>query len=387
MARSSQAATPAQLGSLTQRGRPHRRHCRVCELRARHPHLDGAHRRLAGRLHPLPRVRAPHLAAGRRGALGRARALARPQEPLTLRRLRRGRAHARGGRTRPLRCQGRTRAGRRTPRPPHQGVRRPRSRPRPARPRDRAPASARPSCTCVGVAAADGGPGGGRRPRHAPVRPGARRRLRRGRDLPGRRRHRHRARLDRPALLRQRPPRPARRDVHRQPQPGAVQRHQAVPRRRRARSARTPACRDPRPRPEGYRGRRRRPADGPAGDGHRARPARGVRRLPARPRRPRREPSARRRRRRGQRHGRSHRPCRARTGCRSTHHAAVLRARRHLPEPRGQPDRARRTCATCRPRCSRHGADLGLAFDGDADRCFVVDERGRARRPLRRSPR
>ena len=28
-----------------------------------------------------------------------------------------------------------------------------------------------------------------------------------------------------------------------------------------------------------------------------------------------------------------------------------------------------------------HGADIGLAFDGDADRCFVIDEKGNAVTP------
>ena len=145
-----------------------------------------------------------------------------------------------------------------------------------------------------------------------------------------------RPRLDRPALLRQRQPRPARRDVHRQPQPRAVQRHQAVPRRRRARSARTPAW--PRSATSPSSGARRPPTAARAtvtqqdllAGVRRATCAawstcRGIRPLkvvvdagngmaghtvPDRPRRP----AARRR-------------------------PAVLRARRHLPQPRGQPAR------------------------------------------------
>jgi hypothetical protein len=59
--------------------------------------------------------------------------------------------------------------------------------------------------------------------------------------------------LDRRALLRVRPPRAARGDVHGQPQPGAVQRDQDVPRRSGPDRPRHGPRRDPRP----HRGRRR----------------------------------------------------------------------------------------------------------------------------------
>ena len=52
-----------------------------------------------------------------------------------------------------------------------------------------------------------------------------------------------------------------------------------------------------------------------------------------------------------------------------------------FPQPRGQPDRAGEPPSTSRPRVVAEGADIGLAFDGDADRCFVVDEQGRAVSP------
>ena len=54
--------------------------------------------------------------------------------------------------------------------------------------------------------------------------------------------------------------------------------------------------------------------------------------------------------------------------------SALLRARRQLSESSREPDRARehgRSAGAVR----KHGCDLGVAFDGDADRMFIVDEK------------
>ena len=110
------------------------------------------------------------------------------------------------------------------------------------------------------------------------------------------------------------------------------------------------------------------------GHRHAARPADRVRRLPAQARRPVGDPPADGRRRRRQRHGWLHRAEGLRRACRSRSSRCTSSSTARSPTTR--PTRStRRTCATCRRRCAR-SAPIGLAFDGDADRCFVVDERG-----------
>ena len=87
--------------------------------------------------------------------------------------------------------------------------------------------------------------------------------------------------------------------------------------------------------------------------------------------------------RRGQRDGRTDRTRGLRPHRRRPRRAGadVLRARRHVPPPRGQPDRAGQPRRPPASGSLEERADIGLAFDGDADRCFLVDEQGAAVSP------
>ena len=80
-------------------------------------------------------------------------------------------------------------------------------------------------------------------------------------------------------------------------------------------------------------------------------------------------------RRRRQRHGRADgradpRAAAARAG------GDVLRARRRVPRPRAEPAAGGEPAVHHRPGAAPSGADLGIAWDGDADRCFFIDDAG-----------
>ena len=56
--------------------------------------------------------------------------------------------------------------------------------------------------------------------------------------------------------------------------------------------------------------------------------------------------------------------------------ALLPRPRRPLPQPRAQPAAAREPRVHRSAKVREEGADLGIAFDGDADRCFFIDDTG-----------
>ena len=169
------------------------------------------------------------------------------------------------------------------------------------------------------------------------------------------------------------------RDVHREPQPGRLQRHQVVPGRRQTGRCRHRADhhqrRPHRRRRHRQRHRRNRDRQGCAGR---------VRRLPSLAGRHRRSAASAGGSRRGQRDGGPHCACRARCDRLAHGAAAVLRTRRLVSQPRGQPAgpgepcrpaglRARHRCryrAGLRRRCRpvlrhRRARPAGVAVDGD----------------------
>ncbi len=104
-------------------------------------------------------------------------------------------------------------------------------------------------------------------------------------------------------------------------------------------------------------------------------PAGRLRRVPARPRRSVRHPAAACRGRRRQRHGRAT-PCPwCSTDCRCALEPLYFDLDGSFPNHEANPlDPA--NLVDLQAEVRRTGADIGLAFDGDADRCFVVDEKG-----------